>query len=120
MSSNLAESIKKVHQQLRHDVKDNPADSVDSIWNAHVNNLEKLNEYAQSMRQLAEQHWAEKAHGQTRITWCVESIREYFFRNGLKRKRERDQRKNLSTDICDCCQQRLKNDIQTPRVLDVG
>lgn len=117
----LAESIKKVHQQLRHDVKDNPSELVESIWNAHVNNLEKLNEYAQSMRQLAEQHWAEKAHGQTRITWCYETIRDYFFGNGLRRKCERDKRKNQSTDICECCcQKRYENEIQKPRVLDVG
>jgi hypothetical protein len=70
-----------------------------------------LNEYAQSMRQLAEHHWAEKAHGQTRLTWCYETIKDYFGGNkpnGLERRRARDQRKQISTDVCDNCQTRIQ------------
>lgn len=66
-----------------------------------------MNEYAQSMRQLAEQHWAGKSHGQTRLTWCYETIKDYFIGNeisGLERKRARDQRKQISTDTCHDCQ----------------
>ncbi len=123
----LANSIKKVHQQLRHDVKQSrinkkkietfslvfyfpflAPEEIESIWNAHVSNTNKLNEYAQSMRQLAEYHWAEKKHGQTRLTWCYETIKDYFLQNGLERKCERDKRKKISTDICENCQQRIQ------------
>jgi hypothetical protein len=60
------------------------------------------------MRQLAEHHWAEKTHGQTRLTWCYETIKDYFSRNGLERKCARDKRKEISTNICENCQQRIQ------------
>ncbi|CAF2716973.1 unnamed protein product [Rotaria sp. Silwood2] len=118
----LADSIKKVHQQLRRDINQTP-EAAESIWNAHVANIDKLNEYAKSMRQLAEHHWAEKAHGQTRLTWCYETIKDYFHGNeisGLERKRARDKRKQIDTDICESCQTRIQQEITRPRVLDVG
>ncbi len=83
-------------------------EAAESIWNAHVADTEKLNEYAQSMRQLAEHHWAEKTHGQTRLTWCYETIKDYFSRNGLERKCARDKRKVISTNICENCQERIQ------------
>jgi hypothetical protein len=122
----LADSIKKVHQQLRRDIKHSTIydimienllffllgpEAVESIWKTHVANIDKLNEYAQSMRQLAEHHWAGKAHGQTRLTWCYETIKDYFYGNGtsgLERKRARDQRKQISTHICENCQTRIQ------------
>ena len=120
----LAESIKKVHQQLRRDVKQSRIDdermlkidlfmflapeAAESIWNAHVADTTKLNDYAQSMRQLAENHWAEKNHGQTRLTWCYETIKDYFSRNGIERKCARDKRKEILTQICEHCQQRIQ------------
>ncbi len=63
------------------------------------------------MRELAEHHWAEKSHGQTRLTWCYETIKDYFYGNGtsgLERKRARDQRKQISTHICENCQTRIQ------------
>ncbi|CAF1355368.1 unnamed protein product [Rotaria sordida] len=119
---NLADSIKKVHQQLRHDVNQTP-EAAETIWNTHVANIDKLNEYAKSMRQLAEHHWAEKSHGQTRLTWCYETIKDYFNGNeisGLERKCARDKRKQIHTDICESCQTRIQQRITRPRVLDVG
>ncbi|CAF1434922.1 unnamed protein product [Rotaria magnacalcarata] len=119
---NLAESIKKVHQQLRNDVNQTP-EAAESIWNQHVANTDKLNEYAKSMRQLAQHHWAEKAHGQTRLTWCYKTIKDYFFGNeisGLERKCARDKRKQILTDICADCQIRIQQRMTKPRVLDVG
>lgn len=81
-------------------------------------NTDQLDDYARSMRQLAEEHWAEKSHGQTRLTWCYQTIGDYFFRDGLERKCARDKRKNIHSDICENCQRRTK--IDRPRVLDVG
>jgi hypothetical protein len=119
-------------------------DAVESIWNAHVNNTIVLNRYAQSMRALAEHHWAEKAHGQTRLTWCYETIKEYFLSdpvNGLQRRYARDKRKQILTDVCSVCLSRIsfvfkfefvrlivdisvcfssRQGISKPRVLDVG
>ncbi|CAF0818636.1 unnamed protein product [Adineta steineri] len=118
----LANSIKKVHQQLRRDVNQTP-EAIESIWNAHVSNIDTLNNYAQSMRQLAEHHWAEKSHGQTRLTWCYETIKNYFHGDeisGLQRKCARDQRKQIKTDICSNCQIKIQQRIDKPRVLDVG
>jgi hypothetical protein len=86
-------------------------EAAESIWNAHVADVDKLNEYAQSMRQLAEHHWAEKAHGQTRLKWCYEIIKDYFCGkeiNGLERKRARDKRKQIVTDVCENCQIRIQ------------
>lgn len=122
----LAESIKKVHQELRRDVQQSrrPArvlivhwllclqepEAAESIWNAHTADTEKLNTYAQSMRKLAEDHWAAKVHGQTRLSWCYDTIREYFCTegvNGLARRRARDQRKQTPTEICPSCDQRI-------------
>jgi len=63
------------------------------------------------MRQLAEHHWAEKVHGQTRLTWCYETIKDYFHGNeinGLERKRARDKRKDIFTDICENCQRKIQ------------
>ncbi|CAF0817707.1 unnamed protein product [Adineta ricciae] len=118
----LADSIRKVHQDLRRDVHQTP-EAAESIWNAHVANFDKLNEYAQSMRQLAEHHWADKAHGQTRLTWCYQTIKDYFHGkdiSGLQRRRARDQRKQITHEICSNCQIRIEHGIQKPRVLDVG
>ena len=125
----LADSIRKVHQDLRRDVHQSicfshmnityecfslsllAPEAVESIWNAHVANFDKLNEYAQSMRQLAEHHWADKVHGQTRLTWCYQTIKDYFHGkdiSGLQRRRARDQRKQITHEICSDCQIRIE------------
>ncbi len=83
-------------------------EAAEEIWNAHVANIDKLNDYAQSMRQLAECHWAEKAHGQRRLTWCYQTIKDYFYGNGRERKCARDKRKDVFTEICENCQTRLQ------------
>lgn len=82
--------------------------AAESIWNSHVANVDQLNEYARSMRQLAEQHWAGKSHGQTRVTWCYETIRDYFMRQGLERKCARDERKKIHSDVCENCRRRIE------------
>ena len=86
-------------------------ESAEEIWNAHVMNIDRLNQYAKSMHQLAEHHWAKKSYGQTRLTWCYKTIKDYFCGNetsGLERKCARDKRKQIITEICENCQARIQ------------
>ena len=95
-------------------------EQAESIWNEHVANLDERNAYADSMRQLAEEHWSEKAYGKTRVTWCHQTIREYFYDNGLQRRCARDQRKGILTEFCDECRLRYEEKKLQVRLLDVG
>jgi len=56
---------------------------VEIVWKEHLTKKSLLVEYASTMHTLATVHWAKK-HNNNRITWCVESIKEYFHAGLMK------------------------------------
>ncbi|XP_065184810.1 S-adenosylmethionine sensor upstream of mTORC1-like isoform X1 [Sycon ciliatum] len=46
------------------------------VWAEHCDDKEQLEKYSQAMRGLACSVW--KSRGQSRLSWCVDTCREYF------------------------------------------
>lgn len=42
----------------------------DKIWREHCEDEETLCEYAEAMKNLADNHWAKTCEGEGRIEWC--------------------------------------------------
>ncbi|OXU29011.1 hypothetical protein TSAR_005139 [Trichomalopsis sarcophagae] len=83
----LANFIKEIHTQLRIDSEKYGAEET---WKTHITQNDKLNHYAESMYQLATEHWVEKSKTSAPLTYCrVEWIKhqckEYFFNGGMKK-----------------------------------
>lgn len=63
-----------------------------TVWQSHCQNTKLLDEYAHTMRQLAET-WATSNSGQCRIQWCASTIKDYYFKGGKNRALDKDCRK---------------------------
>jgi 25S rRNA (adenine2142-N1)-methyltransferase len=85
---NLATIIKNIHQDLRDSTQELGADEA---WSKHLENKEKLNLYAKSMRELSEVHWKERnATADDRIEWVIKSCDEYFQEKVIEEHRRKD------------------------------
>jgi 25S rRNA (adenine2142-N1)-methyltransferase len=84
----LASVIKSIHQDLRDSTQ---ALGADEAWKCHLENKEKLDLYAKSMKQLSEEHWKNRnSSADDRIAWIIDSCKEYFQEDVLTRHREKD------------------------------
>ena len=84
----LAAVVKGVHRRLRTKLRTalcegrvsaagNAEDAAwDSVWAEHCHDVDELGKYAQAMHQLASNVWQDQ--GQSRLTWCVNTCKEYF------------------------------------------
>ncbi|XP_055918679.1 S-adenosylmethionine sensor upstream of mTORC1 [Eupeodes corollae] len=117
----LATIIKDVHESLRVLSKElGPTEA----WNHHVQNTDRLKEYADAMRKLAT-IWEDNSTNvdllaRSRIKWTIDYCMSYFLANGIlleKRAREERLLESLDYDNSLC-----KYHQETPhlRVLDVG
>ncbi|MBN3298366.1 SAMTR protein, partial [Amia calva] len=64
----------------------------DKIWREHCEDEETLSEYAEAMKNLADNHWAKTCEGEGRIEWCRSVCQEYFLDGGMKRMLEKDEK----------------------------
>ncbi|XP_066579787.1 S-adenosylmethionine sensor upstream of mTORC1 isoform X2 [Amia ocellicauda] len=69
-----------------------PVGDFDKIWREHCEDEETLSEYAEAMKNLADNHWAKTCEGEGRIEWCRSVCQEYFLDGGMKRMLEKDEK----------------------------
>ncbi|CAH1783908.1 unnamed protein product, partial [Owenia fusiformis] len=86
----LAGIIKSTHAKLRGQLKQN-TENYSKIWSDHCNDKNTLKKYAEAMHLLATKHWTKSP--QTRIDWCRDICKNYFFGEGLQSARDKDARR---------------------------
>ncbi|XP_020666102.1 S-adenosylmethionine sensor upstream of mTORC1 isoform X2 [Pogona vitticeps] len=69
----------------------------DKIWREHCEDEETLCEYAEAMKNLADNHWAKTCEGEGRIEWCCSVSREYFQNGGKRKALEKDEKRAVLT-----------------------
>ncbi|XP_058804991.1 S-adenosylmethionine sensor upstream of mTORC1 isoform X1 [Phymastichus coffea] len=121
----LAAFIKNIHLQLRIDCEKHGANEA---WEIHTLQEEKLKNYAESMYQLATQHWAIKPKemdpiSYCRIEWIKNQCKHYFTERGMKKfdEKEKHLMRNFVQELEDLESVQIKTIIE-PKicVLDVG
>ncbi|XP_055839485.1 S-adenosylmethionine sensor upstream of mTORC1 [Episyrphus balteatus] len=117
----LANIIKDVHESLRVMSKEmGPSEA----WEHHLQNKDRLKEYADAMRKLAS-IWEENSTNvdllaRSRIKWTIDYCMTYFLADGIlfeKRAREQRQLEFLEYDMSQC---KYHQETTNLRVLDVG
>ncbi|XP_051548891.1 S-adenosylmethionine sensor upstream of mTORC1-like isoform X1 [Myxocyprinus asiaticus] len=86
----LSGVVKSVHRQLRR--KYIEVGDFEKIWREHCEDEQTLSEYAMAMKNLADNHWANKCEGEGRIEWCRSVCQEYFQDGGMRRVLEKDEK----------------------------
>ena len=61
------------------------------VWDNHINDVDMLSNYADAMHRLATDVWSKRPD--TRIHWCRLVCQEYFKDGGLRKIRDKSQRK---------------------------
>ncbi|CAD5115624.1 DgyrCDS4579 [Dimorphilus gyrociliatus] len=121
---NLSSVIKETHAKLRKMFNEKDSKSHELLWAEHCSKEEVLNEYATAMKDLATKHWSKSPY--TRINWCIDKMKEYFFEGGLEKLRMKDERRlkhhgmtqdNENILIENCLKLPLEEKV---RLLDVG
>jgi len=82
----LANNIKSVHKELRERVL--KGEQVEDVWKSHLENIEILNKYAQSMEKLATTYWLNQEN--SRVSWIFKQIENYFWLGGIDSEYLRD------------------------------
>lgn len=83
---NLSNFIKSVHRELRERSKQIGAEEA---WKKHLEDEEKLQVYAKTMRELSITHWQNrKSPNGDRIQWTIDCCEEYF--SNILKHREND------------------------------
>lgn len=86
----LSNFIKNVHINLRNSAK---KVGFNKAWQEHMKNNEILEEYAQSMKKLAQEYWDKNSKTDekviSRITWVYENCQKYY-QEELIRQRNRE------------------------------
>lgn len=86
----LSGVVKNVHRKLRRKYRE--VGDFDKIWREHCEDEQTLSEYANAMKNLADNHWTKKCEGEGRIEWCRSVCQEYFLDGGLKKMIEKDEK----------------------------
>lgn len=84
-----ATTIKAIHRDLR---SSSLQYGPEEAWRRHLTNEAILKVYAESMRDLAENHWKHNSTSDDRINWAVSFCESYFLREELERLNQRDLR----------------------------
>ncbi|KAM6436159.1 S-adenosylmethionine sensor upstream of mTORC1 isoform 1-T1 [Liasis olivaceus] len=87
----LSGVVKSVHRRLRKKYRE--VGDFDKIWREHCEDEETLCEYAEAMKNLADNHWAKTCEGEGRIEWCCSVSREYFQNGGKRKALEKDEKR---------------------------
>ncbi|KAJ7329716.1 hypothetical protein JRQ81_015890 [Phrynocephalus forsythii] len=91
----LSGVVKSVHRRLRKKYRE--VGDFDKIWREHCKDEETLCEYAEAMKNLADNHWAKTCEGEGRIEWCCSVSREYFQNGGKRKALEKDEKRAVLT-----------------------
>lgn len=95
----LAKTIKKVHRDLR-----TLSDQIghEEAWKQHLKSECTLKVYAQSMRELHQNHWTKNAASDDRINWVITSCENYF-KHELEKRRQKELRiiEHLKKEGCE-------------------
>lgn len=86
----LSGVVKNVHRKLRRKYRE--VGDFDKIWREHCEDERTLSEYANAMKNLADNHWTKKCEGEGRIDWCRSVCQEYFLDGGMKKMIEKDKK----------------------------
>lgn len=84
----LSGVVKNVHRKLRRKYRE--VGDFDKIWREHCEDEQTLSEYANAMKNLADNHWTKKCEGEGRIDWCRSVCQGYFLDGGMKKMIEKD------------------------------
>ncbi|KAM3832359.1 S-adenosylmethionine sensor upstream of mTORC1 isoform 1-T1 [Vipera latastei] len=87
----LSGVVKSVHRRLRKKYRE--VGDFDKIWREHCEDEETLSEYAEAMKNLADNHWTKTCEGEGRIEWCCSVSREYFQNGGKRKALEKDEKR---------------------------
>ncbi|CAI5785417.1 S-adenosylmethionine sensor upstream of mTORC1 [Podarcis lilfordi] len=87
----LSGVVKSVHRRLRKKYRE--VGDFDKIWREHCEDEETLCEYAEAMKNLADNHWTKTCEGEGRIEWCCSVSREYFQNGGKRKALEKDEKR---------------------------
>nr|XP_056702925.1 S-adenosylmethionine sensor upstream of mTORC1 [Euleptes europaea] len=87
----LSGVVKSVHRRLRKKYRE--VGDFDKIWREHCEDEETLCEYAEAMKNLADNHWTKTCEGEGRIEWCCSVCREYFQNGGKRKVLEKDEKR---------------------------
>ncbi|KAF7246509.1 S-adenosylmethionine sensor upstream of mTORC1 [Varanus komodoensis] len=87
----LSGVVKSVHRRLRKKYRE--VGDFDKIWREHCEDEETLCEYAEAMKNLADNHWTKTSEGEGRIEWCCSVSREYFQNGGQRKALEKDEKR---------------------------
>ncbi|KAK9399589.1 putative methyltransferase BTM2 like [Crotalus adamanteus] len=87
----LSGVVKSVHRRLRKKYRE--VGDFDKIWREHCEDEETLCEYAEAMKNLADNHWTKTCEGEGRIEWCCSVSREYFQNGGKQKALEKDEKR---------------------------
>jgi hypothetical protein len=84
----LASIIKGIHHELRVDTEKHGSEVA---WKCHLENKEKLDLYAKTMKSLSENHWKNKSTTNgDRIEWIIKYTESYFQSEQMKDQRSKD------------------------------
>ncbi|XP_028601327.2 S-adenosylmethionine sensor upstream of mTORC1 [Podarcis muralis] len=87
----LSGVVKSVHRRLRKKYRE--VGDFEKIWREHCEDEETLCEYAEAMKNLADNHWTKTCEGEGRIEWCCSVSREYFQNGGKRKALEKDEKR---------------------------
>ncbi|XP_060100862.1 S-adenosylmethionine sensor upstream of mTORC1 [Heteronotia binoei] len=87
----LSGVVKSVHRRLRKKYRE--VGDFDKIWREHCEDEETLCEYAEAMKNLADNHWINTCEGEGRIEWCCSVCRGYFHNGGKRKALEKDEKR---------------------------
>lgn len=123
----LSGVVKNVHRKLRRKYRE--VGDFDKIWREHCEDERTLSEYANAMKNLADNHWTKKCEGEGRIDWCRSVCQEYFLGGGMKKMMEKDQKSAAAALGLAAAAVNVQNQSSAPswssavgkmRLLDVG
>ncbi|XP_017772370.1 PREDICTED: probable methyltransferase BTM2 homolog [Nicrophorus vespilloides] len=117
----LSTFIKDVHKRLREDSK---SIGPEAAWKKHCEDATTLNQYADSMKELATIHWKqnedkEKSKAFSRISWIYKQAVGYFREGGLDYQRDREKSISIILNIDGSVYKDFENERQL-KLLDVG
>ncbi|KAL2094063.1 hypothetical protein ACEWY4_011375 [Coilia grayii] len=115
----LSGVVKSVHRKLRRKYVE--VGDFDKIWREHCEDERTLSEYAEAMKNLADNYWTKNCEGEVRIEWCRSICQEYFFAGGMKKMLEKDEKSaKFALNVQTCSSSRSAVHSGKIRLLDVG
>jgi len=91
MSDKDVAVIQKTHKDLREKLAKEKDMSL--VWKSHLENADVLKQYAEAMKNMAQNKWDKGSTGQSRIKWCEDICDSFFNGGGLQKQLDKDERR---------------------------